>query len=289
MRKCIHVYTQKSHNQGFADFIRGSICLYQYCNKYNYTFYIDQNSHPVFQYLQHDFYINDTNKDQNLIIEKIRPNPLDNHKKLTKLFKCNKNINICTSALYLDRYGNPTGYDNVYSELSPEYKKFAKTILQPNEYLEKHINKIFNEIYQINSPEYSVIHLRLPDIETGVEEKTDIYNPYDINNIIDNIRNILIKNDNTLHILLCSSNTQGKMINEKLNNYSNFKYWDNNKVHIGYVGEKPNHQLIIDTLIDFFTIARSNKIYQFSVYGHGSGFSQISSRIFDIKIERFNS
>ena len=55
---------------------------------------------------------------------------------------------------------------------------------------------------------------------------------------------------------------------------------------MGYLPHEQNTQPIVDTLIDFFTISKSKYIYYFSVYPHGTGFSNLASRIFDIEIKQ---
>ena len=56
-RICVHKYlsncTTNPQPPGFADFLRGTITLYNLSQQYNYNLYVD-NSHIIFKYLKHN-------------------------------------------------------------------------------------------------------------------------------------------------------------------------------------------------------------------------------------------
>jgi hypothetical protein len=267
--KCIHKYLYKCktnrQSPGFADFLRGTIALYEYSKKYDYNFYIDRNVHPIFDYFENsNYFINDNNNTN--IIELLPPllyNEIDN--RLKNLFETKQDFNILTNSFI---YNENNVLAN-FSSLKFETKTFLKEILRPNCNIQNKINDIFNYNYNIKLDDmFNVIHIRLGDDYLYNEENKNIEL---FSELLNKINSLLSKNDER-YILITDSNTFGKYIQEnKLNIY----YWDNNKTHIG--DKIDNKEGLRDSIIDFFIMCKANKIYALNE----SGFSKCISNIFD--------
>lgn len=268
---CTHHYLTNpktiEQNMGWADFLRGTIFLHQCCLKYNYKFYLNKKFHPIFDYINnHEAIIQ---SDETNIVELFTNTPLvEEH--IIKLFKSNNNndLHLSTNSFYLDTINNT--YTN-WGSLNIDTKQFMRDILHPSSNLQKYINYIFNKEYD-KYTSYYILHLRLGDILLYNQGQS--YDPHIFNYLHHQIARLINKSK---LILLSDSDA---MAYELKKSYPTIKYWRNNKTHIGDF--KHNMNGLKDSLVDFFTITKADKIYYFSNYNHGTGFSESASRIFDI-------
>jgi len=261
---------------GFADFLRGSITLYQYSKKYDYILYFDKDIHPIFKYLKpKPYFITD---DSNMEVQEILPpNSYQNiDKMICDQFESGKSFSLITNAFYSkDSDGNVFNFGPIYYET----KTFFKNLLQPNFLLENKLFIVFDRYYNINpNTDYKVIHLRLGD-----------HYIYSQNNF-DNSELLLLLKNKIYNLLYLEKNLDSKFIlitdcdqigNALKNIYPTLEYWSNSKTHLGDF-KKINCD-ISDTLIDFFILSRAKEIVIFSIYEVASGFSTLTSLIFDIK------
>jgi len=258
---------------GFADFLRGSITLYQYSKKYDYTLYFDKDIHPIFKHLKpKPYFITD---DSNMEVQEILPpNSYQNIDKMIRdQFESGKSFSLITNAFYSkDSHGNVFNF----GPIKYECKTFLKNLLQPNFLLENKLFLVFDRYYNIDpSSNYKVIHLRLGD--------NCIFNTN--NSIDDNLKeiiknkiyNVLVNND-CQYILITDCDEMGRILKDL---YPTLAYWPSEKTHLGAFQKTTSD--ISDTLIDFFILSRSKEIISYSVYQVASGFSTLTSLIFDIK------
>ena len=66
----------------------------------------------------------------------------------------------------------------------------------------------------------------------------------------------------------------------------NFKNINSNVIHLGSLQSNNMDDAIKSTLIDFFILCGSSKIYSISVYDWFSGFSESASILYNIPIEK---
>jgi len=277
---CIHKYliNCKTNPQppGFADFLRGTIALYKFSQKYNYKLYID-GEHPLFNYLKKNKNIFNKYKNTKIEIEIVTeieeylpPLSYDNiYVQLENKFKSGKSFSALTNSFYNLHNENL----NNYGEITPECSKFLKDILSPTIEVENKLSYIFNDIYKINmDSRFIVIHLRFGD--NFIQD--NVYNDYLYNLYYNKINNI-INFDNEKYVLITDSKEIGTKI--KLN-IPELLYWDNNKIHMGTLNKE--YSYILDTMVDFFIISKANEIFS-----NGSGFSTINSVIYNIKYNLF--
>jgi len=239
---------EKYTYHGFGDYIRGTIYLYQFLK----------------------------NKNVNLKIN------FSNHN-LNNVFICDNHLSIeqCENTKYIFANmieDNFMDYTHVFtnkfelSTIDNDCKKFIiKNCLTPRITFEKKLLNIKEKLNLIDF-NYSVIHIRLDDNERFC------------NNRLNNILNIInsIKQDNTheKYILIAS--------NKIYLNYIDFSFIKKTNLKSGHVGLNTiTLNECEDTMIEFMLMTTSRKIYQLSVYGWGSGFSDTINKIYDIEIIKF--
>jgi len=268
---CIHKYLKvcKTNPQppGLGDFIRGSIALFNYCQKYNYRLLFD-NEHELFEVLE---------KNENIINNNILTStielipPIDYNEidiKLENLFLENKNFCVLTNAFYKKENGEI----NYLSHVSDSCKSFIRNIFTPNEIIVNNIENVFKKLNIDLNKKYNILHLRFGDKYIHNNNEFD-NNEYKY--ITEKIKNLLLENTDEQFILLSDSSKMA--VELSLNNPALF-YFDNNKIHMGdliYGGDVKN--VVIDTMTDFFIMSKCNKIFSYP----GSGFSYMASILFD--------
>jgi hypothetical protein len=271
---CIHNYLKvcKTNPQppGFGDFIRGTIALFNYSKKYGYDLYID-NSHEIFQNLLENEKII-KNKTFNETIELLPPNSycqIDFD--LNELFLKGESFCIMTNAFYTRNSDNRM--DN-FGDVREECKKFLRQILTPNNFIKEAIKNVYSKLNIDVKKGYSVIHLRLGDRfiykENDRDEEIFKY-------LNEKIKTLIINNKNTQFILLSDSSCMSETF--KSQNPELF-YWKNKKIHLGDLKSSDVKNSVTDTLIDFFIMTKSDKIYYYS-FMEVTGFSKMVSLVYD--------
>jgi hypothetical protein len=264
---CVHKYLTKCITNpqppGFADFLRGTIAFYIFAKKYDYTLSIDR-SHPVFHYLkgnEHTGYTGYTGYTEELLPPLTYQNI---YSILENKFKSKKSFSIMTNSFYNLQHGILTNY----GEITPDCANYMKDLLSPTLEVENKLSYVFNEVYKINGP-FNVIHLRFGDIFI----ENNIYNDqmYDL---YYNKINTLMEKMNEKYVLISDSVEIAKKLKT---NIPELLYWDNTKIHLGSLTQFKSND-IMDTIVDFFIISKSNEIFS-----NGSGFSNINSIIYNIK------
>ena len=100
----IHRYLTKTITNpqppGFADFLRGTIALYQYSKKYGYDLYIDAFVHPIFKYFnKNEHYLEyDTGGHVNEFIPPYTYGMID--EQLNKMFMSGNSGIVLTNSFY---------------------------------------------------------------------------------------------------------------------------------------------------------------------------------------------
>jgi hypothetical protein len=276
-----NVYQQKYNNNiyasGLGDFIRGCYFLMQFCQERNIPYNINILSHPISKFL--DIY---KNKKRNNNIEGItkfkslnfKPLILDNGI-ITNI--SNNKINdefIC----YL---GEQTPVNNVlYTYITPyptkqieqRHKELMKIIFKPTDTLLLLVDKKMSNL-NLTKYNYSIIHIRFGD-DHLVHSKNIISN--------EKYKQIFfeLKKINPFeNYLLISDN---KMLKKYIIHH--FPFIKTHLCNITHTGGDIDINIdnLENTMIDFCLMSFSSKILSFSVYPHGSGFSQWCSVTYDI-------
>lgn len=273
---CIHKYLTLCKTNyvspGFGDWLRGTVTLWNYCQKYNYRLCIDKDVHPIFSYLE---------ENENLITDPMPNREVEEwyspttyteiDEKIQQLFRKKETFAILTNGIYV-----PLDSNNLYGSISRECKDWLKAILTPNAELMKCIQDVYNTLgINLDQP-YRVIHLRLGDNYLH-NNKLDNH-PY-LERINHRIQHTLQTESEYNYILLCDTSAFAL---ELKNRNPQLFYWDNKKIHTGEIQYDLKKIGVKDTLIDFFIMSKA--IHIMSIFD--SGFSKMVSNIFDIRYYR---
>lgn len=270
---CIHNY---SASYGFADFLRGTIALYYFCNKYNYKLYIDRTTSKLFHYLKPNskYFINDDIEKyyKNTSFYKYNCPPMlydDIYINLENSFKKGKSFIVSTNSMYnINNQGIPQYWGNIENSC----KEFMQEILQPNTLLNNRIQYVFNNIYKMKENDrFKVIHSRSGDDFKKKDEQI-------CENLFRKICKYMEGDKNIAYILICDNEYIGDNLNKKI---PLLKYYKNVKCHSGKVKLSSNEEEIINILVDYFIMTKADELLQLGPYG--SGFSLSTSLIFGSK------
>lgn len=257
----IHRYLTKTYTNpqppGFADFLRGTIALYQLSIIHNYKLKIDIQSHPIFKFLnipeEYSIIL-----DEQSTIEILPPIEYHNmHNIIKSYMHNNSDIAIMTNAFY-----------NEKDDMTQEYK-IMRSILTPTALLATYIQSIKSTL-QLNEP-YIIVHARIGD--QFLVSKNDVQQ-----NLIANIRNYIIQisNETLLPILFIADSYHLKQYVHDL-----CKVTSINPIHTGSLDNIEVDDRLVATLAEFFIMSSALKIYCINFYD-GSGYSRICSRIYSI-------
>jgi hypothetical protein len=261
----IHVL---DYSNGFGDFLRGTILLLQYADKYKSNFKMNVSNH----------YINKFLEDESIQSLDVKPQLV--------LFKCGKINSIEHSnnivIPIIDNFIKSTD-ENLYITTNHFYDK---TLITEN--IKNYINSFFKfkQIYYdkanklIKLDKYKVLHIRCNDIYFNKEFNSDKL-------LIE-----IIKLQLDYNTIVISNNYS---IKKKLNELFGFQYIDNISIHTGNIANEKVRSLISheylnetnfneleSTIIDYIILSKSEYTYCFSFYGWGSGFSEHCSILNDI-------
>jgi len=243
--------------------------LFIYSKKYNYNFYID-NSHEIFNHLlSNNKHIKHNILDK--IYEFLPPQSYEEiNTEINKLFLKNDSFCIMTNAFYTTN--NMAIMEN-FGEIPFDCKIYLKQLFTPNKITQNKLKYVYDNLNIDLNKKYNIIHLRCGDIFIH----DNIYDHNLFNFLNDKIKLILKYNTETQFILV--SDSSAIAIELKKQN-PNLFYWDNKKIHIGGLINNDIQNAVSDTLIDFFIMSNSDKIFYYTSGGI-SGFSKFASLIYD--------
>lgn len=249
---------------GFGDILKGTVSLYKISKQFNYNFYLDLTEHPIGKYITQTI-PNNLIKLNNHIHEYFFNSNIFNHNNLiNNVNEIMKNNDIGLFETNCESY--------IVKELSENDKKALQNIIKPNNYLENKLNEIKSN-FNLNN--YSILHIRTGD---------DNINKSLQSTIISSVEKILSKIKLPENILLLSDSHELK---EYLSKKYKYKIINSEIIHLGYLNSNNKDIGIESTLIDFYLICGSNKIYTLSVYDWNSGFSKMASIIYNVPIENY--
>lgn len=256
VQKITHVYQLEYKNGvafGLGDFIRGSFCLLQICNKIGVQFDIDVSNHPISNYIKGHV-----------------KNPEINYNEIYK-----NEIEISPTNVFFKKFIQSLTHVNtkIYYTCTnsfPQFKikqeeiDFIKDRLEPNQEMKTSIDQEMNTLNLV-SKQFSVIHIRCGD---DFLLKNGVLNNYWIKNIFSLLMPIL--QDTTINYLILSDNNQLKLLFKE---YLNCIVQIKPITHLGEQIQLKNVN-VKNTLLDFYLMSHSNQIFAISSYEHGTGFSK---------------
>jgi len=228
---------------GIGDIIRGMIRSYQLSKKYNATFYIDIQTHPIVHYLKPVIhpYLNE-------VILKKDNIPFIMSNELEHYIKSNDDeiIYFLTNATF-------------DQEITDNCRQFISSIFVPNGTFQSYIDS-----YSLPS-NYVVYHYRFGDDEMLRGKKSEY------SSSITHLTNHL--KPNSTGILLSDSKSFKEAVRQS--NIS-ITVFDTKITHIGYDND------IKDTLFEFFVLSKASHIYTYSNYSWVPGFVKAANFIYNV-------
>jgi hypothetical protein len=271
---CIHNYLQKcetgSTPPGLLDFLRGTIALFKYSKIYGYKLYINMDSHPVFKYFEDcEYYLHDGFNNTHQTYELLsQSNARFVDHILHKLFQNGYKFYIITNCFIENEI--------ISNDIDDEVREFIQKILTPSSILKYNLNNVYDSLCISHNENYNCIHIRFGD-EFLNSNNIDMNIIYSIYTTIQNI----IRENNGTKLLLISDSTN--MAKEIIKQNPMLLYWDNKKVHFGYLINY-TEEAVLDTLTDIFILSKSKRIYTINISdNYFTTFSPLISKLYNIE------
>lgn len=253
---------------GFADYLRGTIALYNASKQHGYQLRLD-NTHPLFKYIQP--HPNHVTYESDELSELLPPYDYkDIYNKINEVCSSGKSFATMTNSFYTLNNGS---LDN-WGPISDDCRDYLKESFTPSAVLSNNVDTIVRSVYKIQEGEkFKAIHIRFGDrfIHGNMEDE------YLYNMAYAKISELIRQDTSFKYVLLTDSSAIGSKLHA---NIPGLGYWDNKKVHLGDLINDEGTALL-DTLTDFFILSRASEIVS-DIRIHGSGFSTVASLMFNI-------
>ena len=303
----IHNVYQSTYNNdikstGLGDFIRGCYFLIEFCKKYGFNYKVIFNN---------DIANGLESNNNNLTISNIKKN-IFNKPVLAEIKIYNKNnfmnYNISHDNFVMEPIKDVNIIESfteylvntslqlrnhlliyciaypVCDEISEETKQTMREILEPNGEIKLTVNQVLQGL-SLKHRKYITIHIRSGDNYLNDVGNSHFKKQY-IRTLINEIKNVIYQNNKSSEYLLLTDNNSVKSLvlkvlsQENINIKSLFK----EIIHTSLINASNSNinDKTKNTLTEFYLLSFSQKIYSFSSYQHGSGFSYWCAKTFNI-------
>jgi hypothetical protein len=272
VKQIINVYQPTYKNDknatGFGDFIRGSYFLMQFCETFNLKFNILIN-HPLQHFLKNNG-VNTLEKNEipnyeNIVFyQQVKIEGFLDENNFNYFLNTSENTNEQRN-VFINTYLYPS------QNVSQKHKENMRNILEPIPELTCQVNNVLSNL-KLERHSFNIIHIRSGD-------KYLIDNSLIDPSFIKKLVNVLYFLNNKETYLLLTDSYKLKYILMKL--FPRLKMFFNEITHFGE-GVELNNEKVKNTLVDFYLMASSKKIFSFSIYEHGSGFSRWCAETYNI-------
>ena len=292
--KIVNVYQSEYFNSikatGLGDFIRGTYFIMQFCQLYNIE-YDMQINHPISKWLHRQI-----PELESVTVEKESESIEEDEENITSIHQ--KYVTRFFDKVGFDPENKPTQDDliegfcdylreqtfernvaNVYAinfpmddTISEEHKQSMIHFLEPTHDMKELIRKTL-EILKLNAKKYIVIHVRSGDQKLIYNE--ELGSDY-LSQIIIELKKII--RPEYKYLLLSDSIELKKKISLY---FPKIRVTLDAITHCGE-GIKLVEENLKNTILDFYLMAYSGKIFSYSCYLHGTGFSKWCAKTFSI-------
>lgn len=262
------IYKNDKNASGFGDFIRGSYFLMQFCDTFNLKFNAIIN-HPIQHFLKRNG------------VSQLQSDEIPNYDNIEFYQQVNMDgfLDENNFNYFLNNTENTNNGRNVFintytypqNTVPSKHKEVMRNILEPIPELMSQINNVLTNL-NLKRHSFNVIHIRSGD-KYLIENKT--IDPVFIKKLVNVLRFL---NSNETYLLLTDS-YKLKYVLMKL--FPRLKMFFNEITHFGE-GVELCEEKVKNTLVDFYVMANSKKIFSFSVYDHGTGFSRWCAETYNI-------
>lgn len=272
-----HLNLKNSNTPGFGDYLRGCFCFYQVAKILGLEFDMDLKKHPMSKFLVVEQESENVNYNEVCRFNNDNYAGVDANQQFMKKSPefLNEVVNHLNSINNQENYYLFSNAFPIFTQIRNEAKQFIKSKIAPNQMMQQNIRLRMNTI-GLKRKCYSVIHMRVGD---GYLLNNDAINRESLL-FLDQIYNFLTKNINpdSKYLLLSDNNYIKKLMKEKI---PSLIIQNRPITHLGEQSELSDVE-VMNTMLDFYTMANSNKIFSFSKFGWGSGFSEWCSVIYNI-------
>lgn len=284
IKKIVCVYQLSYTNDkspGLGDFLRGCFFIMQLSNILHLDFDIDFSNHPISKYIETQEKNSSINYNN---IEFVKGHNRPEHiwykqePYLDQNF-ANKIITKLNNHQDSNEYGIFTNAFPISYTFLDTGKDFVKSRLIPNKIMQDYIDFTLNQL-KLEKNTYTTIHIRTGD--KYLTKSTNISLEY-LKKIQAEVYKIVVPNKK--YLIISDSNTVKLLFKTKPNFYVIIREIE----HLG--GEairNTESNGIMNTLLEFYLMSYSNKIFTFTSYGHVSGFSHYCAIINGIPFRPFN-
>lgn len=276
LKKIVNLYQKNYKNSGssgFGDYIRGCYCLFQVSKLLGLEFDMDLSNHPMSEFLENHREKNPNENYDNIIrFENNNYVVIDSKKMTTKPriflneFVDLLNLQNCES---YSLFSNAFPIFSNFEKIQNEPRDFIRNQLMPNEQMMRNIELRLKNL-GVQEKHFSIIHVRCGDaflLENNSSIQRQNFDKI-VNSIKKNITNSpLLKNRK--YVILSDNNQMKLLLNQK---FPQFIVQIKQMTHLGE-SQNQTSDSIMHTLLDFYTISKSNFVVSLSPFNWGSGFS----------------
>jgi hypothetical protein len=261
-------YKNNKNASGFGDFIRGNYFLMQFCDTFNLKFNIIIN-HPIQQFFKNNTMLqmqkDETPNYENIeFYQQVKIEGFLDENNFNHFLNNSENTND-NHNVYINTYLYPSQH------VSQKHKEIMRNMIEPIPELITQVNNVLTNL-NLQRHSFNVIHIRSGDkylIENSAIDPA----------FIKKLVNVLYFLNNKESYLLLTDSYKLKYVLMKL--FPRLKMFFNEITHFGEGVELDNNK-VKNTLVDFYVMANSKKIFSFSVYDHGTGFSRWCAETYNI-------
>ena len=302
-RKIINCYYKDSRS-GIGDFIRGSIFLYEFCEKNHIDFDIDFSHHPILKYLNidapYDYSADDINCMTSISESRLNQSDCDFYhimeKEINKILKTKKENNyiFCnfSEVLMVDSLNVMPSINN--KKLSSRCFEWFNSKIKLNYTINSDVEKYLKSI-NLSAKQFNIVHLRVGDDASFFKSSKKI-NHFDKDWFPDkkSCFSLCLRIYQSLQkkpLLILSDNNEIKEYIKQESIYQNLRIYI---PHIKSAHTQKNPSFVKNksievqddsfyyTCFDARLIELSSSVRSFSVYFWGSGFSSWFCKIFGV-------
>jgi len=304
----VNCYHDKT-SSGIGDFLRGCLHLYDISERFGFKVYISFFHHPIGKYIQSTYNRNFPKKFiKDIYYETVQSQGKDYSlhdlkDKFDYFLNQESKNQVYISSMYADQLfpGPGKTVKQQFEEYTPS--KTVQKLAKSNIIFSKQIKALAKEQlnrHNLKSKNYNVIHLRLGDFnvmqkEMKIEDK-EILNQINFKDYNISYENLMKKctkiSKNKPTIIMSDSNDFKNYVDKQ--NIKNLIVMHQQSNHCssqpGLIAHSDKKNKIHDdhlkyVALDLHLMTLSKKIYSFSVYPWGSGFSYAVSKIYNIPLK----
>jgi hypothetical protein len=172
------------------------------------------------------------------------------------------------------------------SNVSEKHKEYVRHMLEPTDWMKTLISNTMIS-YNLVANKYIVLHIRCGDSfllskkenkenkekEENKENKAKMFDSLFIKRLFEKLDEIILNSEKQNFLIIADNNEIKKITKEKYSDKSDIQYIHHKIGHFGE-GMKQEQETVQNSMLDFYLISMAQKVYSFTVYTHGSGFSR---------------